>query len=164
MKWNLNSALGIAIAALLLISTDDANAQTQWNSYSTQFSQSDYASNPVAPSYVPDIQNSSVTVVSGSPSWNPVQSQTTQPQIKNSNSLHQRNAIQWGTTNQYQNSAIEYQSNGVQHQSSAIPYQSNAIGHQSNIVQHQTEASSYAPSPPAYYSPPASAIACQANS
>ena len=43
MKWNLNSALGIAIAALLLmlVSTDDANAQTQWNSYSTQFSQSD---------------------------------------------------------------------------------------------------------------------------
>ena len=53
MKWNLNSTLGIAMAALLLtlFSVSDANAQSGWDFYSAIFSQPQSSPSLVAPSY-----------------------------------------------------------------------------------------------------------------
>ena len=61
MKWNLDSALGIALAALLLtlFSGSDANAQSGWDFYSAMFSQPQSSPSLVAPNYRLDARASS---------------------------------------------------------------------------------------------------------
>jgi len=74
MKWNLNAAFGIALTALALtlFSVSDANAQSEWDFYSTYFSQPKSSSQQATSSYWSAPQNVSgpVTEISNQTSLN----------------------------------------------------------------------------------------------